>query len=88
MGGAVSQVPANATAMGDRSAPYTMIFSISWHDPAVADDCIEWIRRFYERMQPYSPGSSYLNFPGLMEEEGLVEKANGRNDARLGAIKA
>ena len=88
MGGAVSQVPADATAMGDRSAPYTLVFNTSWHDPAVSDKCIEWTRRFYERVQPYSPGSSYLNFPGFMEEEGLVEKAYGRNYARLAAIKA
>ena len=88
MGGAVSQVPAEVTAMGDRSAPYTIVFNTSWHDPALADECIEWTRRFYDRMQPYSPGSSYLNFPGFMEEEGLVERAYGRNYARLAAIKA
>ena len=88
MGGAVSQVPADATAMGDRSAPYTIVFNTSWHDPAHGDECIEWTRKFYDRMQPYSPGSSYLNFPGFMEEEGLVEKAYGHSYARLAAIKA
>ena len=88
MGGAVGQVPADATAIGDRSASYTIVFNTSWHDPAVSDKCIEWTRRFHERMQPYSPGSSYLNFPGFSEEEGLVEKAYGRNYARLAAIKA
>ena len=88
MGGAVGQVPADATAMGDRSAPYTFVFNTSWHDPAVSDECIEWTRRFYARMQHFSPGSSYLNFPGFMEEEGLVEKAYGRNYTRLAAIKA
>ena len=88
MGGAVSQVSADATAMGDRSAPYMGVFNTSWHYPAVSDECIEWTRKFYERMQPYSPGSSYLNFPGFMEEEGLVEKAYGRNYARLATIKA
>jgi hypothetical protein len=88
MGGAVSAVPADATALGDRSAPYMIVFNTSWHDPAFADECISWTRQFYSRMQPYSSGSSYLNFPGFMEEEGLVEKAFGRNYARLAAIKA
>lgn len=88
MGGAVSRIPAEATAMGDRSAPYTLVFNTSWHDPAVSEGCIEWTRQFYERMQPYSPGSSYLNFPGFLEEEGLVERAYGRNYARLAAVKA
>jgi FAD/FMN-containing dehydrogenase len=89
MGKTVSQVPAEASAMGDRSAPYTIVFNTSWHDPAVAEECIAWTRKFYDRMQPYSPGSSYLNFPGFMEdEEELVEKAYGRNYPRLAAIKA
>lgn len=88
MGDAVAQVPTKATALGDRSAPYTLVFNTSWHDPAMAETCIEWTRRFYERLQPYSSGSTYLNFPGFMEEEGLVEKAYGRNYARLADIKA
>ena len=88
MGQTVNQVPAEATAMGDRSAPYTIVFNTSWHDSAVSDECIAWTRRFYDRMQPYSSGTTYLNFPGFMEEEGLVEKAFGRNYVRLAAIKA
>ncbi len=88
MGEVVRSVPADATALGDRSAPYTIVFNTSWHDPAVGDDCIAWTRDFYEQLQPYSPGSSYLNFPGFLEEEGLVEKAYGRSYARLAATKA
>ncbi len=88
MGNAVSEVPAEATAMGDRSARYTIVFNTSWHDPRLSERCIEWTRRFYARMQPYSPGSTYLNFPGFMEEEGLVKKAYGRNYSRLAALKA
>ncbi|HRW09956.1 MAG TPA: BBE domain-containing protein, partial [Caldilineaceae bacterium] len=88
MGDMVRSVPADATALGDRSAPYTIVFNTSWHDPAVADECIAWTRDFYEQMQPHSPGSSYLNFPGFLEEEALVEKAYGHNYDRLAAIKA
>jgi len=87
MGGAISEVPAEATAMGDRSAPVTYVFNTSWVDPALSDACIRWTRDFYDALQPYSPGGSYLNFPGFMEEEGLVEKAYGRNYDRLAQIK-
>ena len=39
-------------------------------------------------MQPFSPGSTYLNFPGLGEEgEALVAQAYGVNYERLVAIK-
>lgn len=88
MGGAVNQLPAEVAAMGERSTPFTFVFNSSWYDPVLSEDCIDWTRRFYDRLQPYSPGSSYLNFPGFMEEEGLVEKAYGRNYPRLAAIKA
>lgn len=88
MGGAISHIAAEATAMGDRSAPWTFVFNTTWSDPALEEACIEWTRDFYDELQPYSPGGSYLNFPGFMEEEGLVEKAYGRNYARLAAIKA
>jgi hypothetical protein len=88
MGGAVSDVPAEATAMGDRSAPVTYVFNTSWADPAMGDACIQWTRDFYEALQPFSPGGSYLNFPGFLEEEGLVHKAYGRNYERLAQIKA
>jgi FAD/FMN-containing dehydrogenase len=88
MGNTVGQVPADATAMGERSAPYTVVFNTSWHDPEAAEMCMAWTRHFYEQLKPYSPGSSYLNFPGLMEEEGLVKKAYGRNYSRLADIKA
>ena len=88
MGGAVSEVPAEATAIGDRSAPVTYVFNTTWTDPLLSDTCIEWTRQFYEDLQPYSPGGSYLNFPGFLEEEELVQKAYGRNYDRLAEIKA
>ena len=88
MGNAVSEVPAEATAMGDRSAPNTIVFNTSYRDPSLAEMCIEWTRRFNAHMQPYSPGSTYLNFTGFMEEEGLVKKSYGGNCSRLAGIKA
>jgi hypothetical protein len=88
MGGAVSRVPADATAMGDRSAAYTLVFNSSWADPDSTEACLAWTKRFYNLLLPFSSGSSYLNFPGFLEEEGLVERAYGRNYARLTAIKA
>jgi FAD/FMN-containing dehydrogenase len=87
MGGAVSRVPAGATAIGDRAAPFTLVFNTTWEDPSDTDRNVTWTRDFYQAMLPYSPGSSYLNFPGFGEEENLVKKAYGKNYERLAAIK-
>ena len=89
MGGAITDVAAEDSAMGDRSAPVTYVFNTSWVDPELTDDCLTWTRDFYEALLPYSPGGSYLNFPGFMgEEEGLVHRAYGRNYERLAHVKA
>jgi FAD/FMN-containing dehydrogenase len=88
MGAGVSRIPADATAMGDRSAPFTAVFNTTWVNPADGEASIEWTRNLYNRLQPHSSGGSYLNFPGFMEEEKLVEKAFGRNYGRLAQIKA
>lgn len=89
MEGAVGSVPPSATALGDRSSPVTLVFNTIWDDPAISDECIGWTRDFYEAMRPYSPGGSYLNFPGFGEEgEALVQRSFGPNYARLTEIKA
>lgn len=88
MGGAVSRVSADATALGDRSSPVTLVFNTTWNDSSESDKHIAWTREFYAAMQPHSPGSSYLNFPGFGEEgEELVRRAYGDNYDQLVAVK-
>jgi FAD/FMN-containing dehydrogenase len=89
MEGAVGRVQADATALGDRSSPITLVFNTIWDDPTTSDANIAWTRAFYEAMRPYSPGGSYLNFPGFGEEgEELVKRSFGANYQRLAAVKA
>lgn len=90
MGGAVRDVPAEATAFGDRSAPFWLIFNTSWTDPQEADRNITWTRAFFQVMQAYSSGGTYLNFPGLMEDQDqqqMVQTSFGANYERLAAVK-
>jgi hypothetical protein len=88
LGGAVGRVAAPDTAFGDRSAPFSMVLNTCWADPADTKANIAWTRVLWSAMQPFSPGSIYLNFPGLGEEgEALVEQAYGANYERLVAIK-
>lgn len=87
-GGAVSRVPADATAFGDRSMPFMFSIDAIWSKPEDDAKNIAWARRFWSDMQRHSDGRLYLNFPGHGEDANLVRAAVGAdNYARLAAIK-
>lgn len=85
LGGAVARVPQDATAYPHRSAPYVLFIESNWADPADDDANIGWARRVVDAMQPFSDGSQYANFPGLLEDQ---EKWFGTNYQRLQSLKA
>lgn len=88
MGGAASRVPAEATAFGDRSAPFWLVFNTTWADPAETETNINWTREFWRTMQPHAREGIYMNFPGLNEEgDQMVQASHGANYERLVAIK-
>ena len=61
-GDVVRQVPADATAFGDRSQPW--LFSIDGIWSRSQDDAanIAWVRRLWSTVRSYSNGRLYLNF--------------------------
>jgi FAD/FMN-containing dehydrogenase len=88
MGGAASRVPAEATAFGDRSAPFWLVFNTTWADPADTATNVQWTRDFWRAMQPHAKAGIYMNFPGLNEEgEQMVQASHGVNYEQLVAIK-
>lgn len=88
-GGAMSRVPADATAFGRRDIPYVFEFDSMWPDAADDDRNLEWTRSAWQRTQEFSPGGLYLNFPGFGEdEETMVRSSVGdANYRRLVALK-
>lgn len=87
-GGAVSRVPADATAFGDRSMPFMFSIDAIWSKPEDDAANIAWARHFWSDMQRHSDGRLYLNFAGHGEDADMVRAAVGPdNYARLGAIK-
>jgi FAD/FMN-containing dehydrogenase len=88
LGGAMSRVPADATAFGRRDAPFLFSLDTTWADPADNQRHVDWTRIFWSDMHAFSSGGVYLNFPGMGEErEALVKAAYGANYERLVALK-
>ena len=67
LGGAMGRVRTDATAFGDRSAPYLLGVEANWEDPAQDDANLAWTRRCIDALREHSTGREYLNFPGFFE---------------------
>ena len=67
LGGQMAQVPAEATAFGDRSAPYLLGAEANWEDPNHDDANLAWTRGVIDEFREHSTGREYLNFPGFFE---------------------
>src|SRR5262249_812384 len=90
LGGAVSRVPATATAFGDRGMQYMLSIDSLWKNPAEDERNLSWSRSFWSDMKRHSGGRAYLNFAGLGEEgEELIRNSYGsHNYDRLVALKS
>jgi FAD/FMN-containing dehydrogenase len=64
MGGAVTRVPAEATAFGHRDAAYVLEILAKWDSSSDAAPHVAWADAFWEAMRPFSTGGVYVNFLG------------------------
>jgi FAD/FMN-containing dehydrogenase len=88
LGGAMSRVPEDATAYGNRQALFNLSIDTTWQDPARSADMVAWTRAAWARMRDLTGGGTYLNFAGLGEEnETLARAGYGINVARLREVK-
>jgi FAD/FMN-containing dehydrogenase len=86
-GGAVARVDDDATAFGQRGAPWNIHYLSMWPDPADTETNIAYTRGVAGAMKPWTTGRAYLNFIGD-EGAGRVEAAYGTERyRRLQAIK-
>jgi len=86
--GALSRVPENATAFGDRSARFLVSIDTMWVDPAQNEQNIQWTRNFFQELQTFSNGQVYFNFNSDMSgSEDLAKDSFGSNYQRLVDIK-
>jgi len=86
LGGAISRVPADATAYAARDAQFTINVHGRWQDAAKDAECIGWARDLFRAAGPFASSGAYVNF--LTQEEGdRVSAAYGRNYDRLVKLK-
>jgi FAD/FMN-containing dehydrogenase len=86
VGGAVARVPADATAFGERSAPY--LLNVIARTPA-ADGyqaAVDWGRGVHDSVGPVLTGGTYVNFLSA-EGQDRVRAAYGPKYDRLVALK-
>jgi len=87
LGGAVRDVPKDATAFTYRDADYTHIIAAVSPDPAPMPQYREWVREYWNALHPKSAGGAYVNF--LMDEgDERITTSYTENYGRLAAIKA
>jgi FAD/FMN-containing dehydrogenase len=87
LGGALGRVNPEATAIGERTAPFLLEILANWADPGESEANVAWARDFFTAMERFSAGKTNLNFPGLGEDPRFVREAFGRNYGRLAALK-
>ena len=76
LGGALSHVGEDKTAVSYRDAPYAFNIVSAWLDPQGSERHIAWTRAFAAAMAPHSTGGVYMNFLGD-EGEDRIRAAYG-----------
>lgn len=86
LGGAISQVGKDETAVGHRDAAYAFNIAPAWTEPDGSEKHIEWTQEFWKALQPFSAGGAYINFQSGDEGEDRVRAAYG--DAQYERLEA
>ncbi len=76
MGGAVSRVGEDETALGGRDAAYAVHALSMWENSTEAEANIAWTREFMEAMEPFAIQGISLNFTSD-QSEGKVKASFG-----------
>jgi len=86
--GAISRVPENATAFGDRSGRFLVSIDTMWKDASADQQNIEWTQNFFNELHNHSGGQVYFNFNSDMSgADDLAQDSFGANYHRLVDIK-
>ncbi len=84
--GAMTRVPADATAFPHRAEGLQLLLLTQWLDGSLTDRAVTWTRETYEALRPSLAAERYVNYLDRDDEAGAA--AFGGNHARLARIKA
>jgi FAD/FMN-containing dehydrogenase len=88
LGGAMSRVPAGATAFGNRDAGFLINYLGLWLDAAEDETNTSWVRAVSDAMDPYCTGARYVNFLADEGEIGVRSAYETETYTRLQNLKA
>ncbi len=89
LGGAIGDVPEDATAFANRGYLLWLNFAMSWDDPANDQDYIDRTRKIVDDLKPWTGNGIYVNMLNFDEMDRVVEAFGGPEKyARLGRVKA
>jgi FAD/FMN-containing dehydrogenase len=87
LGGAVSRVSAERTAVAYRDARHAVIVVGMWESAGDDDVNIQWVRECAEAMQPFASGGFYPNYEENVPAERLVAAFGPDKYQRLSTVK-
>jgi FAD/FMN-containing dehydrogenase len=89
LGGAIADVPEDATAFSNRDHLIWLNFAMHWDDAALDQDYIARTRAIVDEIGPWAGDGVYLNMLNFDEMDRVVEALGGPEKyAKLGRIKA
>ncbi|MFQ3250206.1 MAG: FAD/FMN-containing dehydrogenase [Glaciecola sp.] len=86
VGGAMTNVAAQATPWQNRAPHFTINVHTRWQDAKDDESCQQWARTLHDDLSEHSMGSVYVNFIPEGDNDSISE-AYGVNFARLKRIK-
>jgi FAD/FMN-containing dehydrogenase len=86
--GAITRVPADATAFGARRVQWDFDAIGQWADGSESARHIAWVREIWGELEPHLKGSAYINHIAADDQPEKVRASFGDNHHRLREIKA
>jgi len=86
-GGAISEVDDEATAFGQRDAPWNVHWLSAWENEADSEKNIAYTREVAAALKPWTTGKVYLNYIGEEGSERVASSFGPEKYARLRQIK-